>query len=137
MNWLAILVASASTLVVGFVWYHKSVFGTAWMKTIGKTEEDLQGGNMAVMFGVAFVMGIIVSMFLTHDITFGDDQAGEQFMTFQHGAFHGLLAGLMVAMPVLTVNALFEQKGWKYIAINVGYWVVSLTIVGGIVSVWR
>ncbi len=55
-----------------------------------------------------------------------------------HGAFHGaLVGGLFMALPVLTTNALFEQKNFKYIAINAGYWIICLGLMGGIVAAWR
>ena len=38
INFLALIVASLSTLVVGFIWYNPKVFGTIWMKEIGMTE---------------------------------------------------------------------------------------------------
>lgn len=58
--------------------------------------------------------------------------------TFKHGAFHGfVLAGLMLALPIMTTNALFERKGFKYIAVNVGYWIVCLTLMGGIIAAWQ
>lgn len=38
-NPLAILVAGVSALVVGFVWYNPKVFGNAWMKAAGMTDE--------------------------------------------------------------------------------------------------
>ena len=47
-NWLALIVAAISALVVGFVWYNPKVFGTAWMKEVGMTEEEfakLMGEN--------------------------------------------------------------------------------------------
>ena len=47
---------------------------------------------------------------------------------------HGFLGGLFIALPILCTNALFEQKGWKYIWINAGYWIVTMTIMGGIIS---
>jgi len=61
------------------------------------------------------------------------EKYGSNFRTFKHGAFHGILASLMLALPLIGINALFERKGFKYIAINVGYWIVSFAIMGGIV----
>ena len=58
--------------------------------------------------------------------------------TFKHGAFHGFfLAGLLLALPILATNALFERKGFKYIAVNAGYWMITLTLMGGILAAWR
>lgn len=58
--------------------------------------------------------------------------------TFKHGAFHGFfLAGLFLALPIMATNALFERKGWKYVAVNAGYWVVCLALMGGILAAWQ
>jgi hypothetical protein len=43
------------------------------------------------------------------------------------------MGGLTLALPIIGINALFERRGFKYIAINVGYWVVSMAIMGGII----
>ena len=58
--------------------------------------------------------------------------------TFKHGAYHGfMIAGLMIAVPVVGINALFERKSWKYIAIHAGYWMLCLMLMGGIIAAWR
>ncbi len=58
--------------------------------------------------------------------------------TFKHGAFHGLfVAGLFLVLPVMATNALFERKGWKYVAVNVGYWLLTLTLMGGLLAAWN
>ena len=54
--------------------------------------------------------------------------------TFQHGAFHGAFMALFVALPIIGQKALFEQRGFKYVLINVGYWVVTLALMGGILD---
>ena len=54
--------------------------------------------------------------------------------TFKHGAFHGGFLGLFVALPLIVQKALFEQRGLKYTLINVGYWVVTLALMGGILD---
>ncbi len=57
---------------------------------------------------------------------------------FTHGAFHGvLIGGLFIVLPVMATNALFERKGFKYVAVNVGYWIITLGLMGGIVAAWR
>tara|TARA_B110000091_G_C13629440_1_gene396476 strand:- start:583 stop:726 length:144 start_codon:yes stop_codon:yes gene_type:complete len=46
------------------------------------------------------------------------------------------LAGVLLALPILATNAMFEAKGFKYIAVNAGYWIISLALMGGIVCQW-
>lgn len=62
------------------------------------------------------------------------DKYGKTFRTFHHGIIHGIMTSLFLVLPIIGTNALYERKGFKYIAINVGYWMVSLAIMGGIIS---
>jgi hypothetical protein len=61
------------------------------------------------------------------------DNYGTNFRTFKHGALHGTILGVFTILPVIATSAMFERKGFKYIAINAGYWIVSLAIMGAIV----
>ena len=157
-NILAILVAAISALVVGFVWYNPKVFGNAWMQAADMTEEKIKSGNMAKIFVLALLFAFLLSaslqMLVIHqtgaysmiggtvtDETLPSFQAfmddyGTAFRTFKHGALHGVLAGLFIALPIIGTNALFERKSAKYILINSGYWIVTLTIMGGIICGW-
>ena len=55
------------------------------------------------------------------------------FRTLSHGAIHGLLFGLFFITPFITFNGLFERKGFKYIAINGGFWTVSSVLMGSVI----
>jgi len=61
------------------------------------------------------------------------DSSGTTFHTFKHGAFHGTVLAIFTILPVIATSAMFERKGFKYIAINAGYWIVCLAIMGAIV----
>lgn len=158
INFLAILAAAVSALVVGFVWYNPKVFGNAWMKAAGMTDEQVKGGNMAKIFGLALLFAIMLAFSLqgmtihqmgAMSMVGGDvenalpsyqafmDDYGDAFRTFKHGAFHGVLAGIFIALPILGTNALFDRKGAKYIFINSGYWIVTLAIMVGIICGWK
>ncbi|WP_366139746.1 DUF1761 domain-containing protein [Winogradskyella sp.] len=158
-NFLAIFVASLVPLILGFLWYNPAVFGKAWMKESGMTEEKMKGGNMGVIFGVSFLLSLLLAFF-TQVFTIhqfgalgmigGDptvdgvlpsfqafmDDYGTNFRTFKHGAFHGFLTGLFFVLPILAINGLFERNSWKHTFINVGYWTLALTIMGAIVCGW-
>lgn len=157
INFLAILTAGVSALVVGFIWYNPKVFGTAWMNSAGLTEEQLKGGNMAKIFGLALLFAIMLAFSIqgmaihqmgAFSMVGGDvenalpsyqafmDDYGNAFRTFKHGVFHGVLAGIFIALPIIGTNALFERKGAKYIFINSGYWIVTMGVMGGIICAW-
>jgi hypothetical protein len=119
-------------MATGFIWYHPKVFGKAWMDSLGLTEEDLNKGNMAKIFGISFVMAVLLAVFLLPN-TNGPGQEGV-YDTFKHGAAHGLILGIMVALPVMISNGLFERKSWKNMIINGAYWVLTLCLMGGVID---
>ena len=57
---------------------------------------------------------------------------GNDFRTFKHGAFHGTIGALFLALPILGINALFERRSFKYIAIHTGYWMLTMGLMGGV-----
>ena len=61
------------------------------------------------------------------------EKYGNNFRTFKHGALHGAIASIIVVLPVLGTNALFERKSFKYVAINIGYWFITMALMGGVV----
>ena len=151
------LVASLASLVIGFIWYHPKVFGTAWMKATGMTEEKMKATNPAKTYGLALLCAFFVAFILqflsihqtgAFSLIDGNietalpsyqafmDDYGTVYRTFKHGAFHGTMAGVFFALPVICTNALFEQKSAKHAFINSGYWIVTCAVMGGIVCAW-
>ena len=61
INWLAIAVAALSSFVLGGLWYSPLLFGKAWMRATGHTQESLKGGNMGLIFGLSFVLALIAA----------------------------------------------------------------------------
>ena len=61
---------------------------------------------------------------------------GENYRSFKHGALHGAMTGVFLGLPILATQAVFERKSFKYVAINVGYWILTIALMGGIVCQW-
>ncbi|WNH14007.1 DUF1761 domain-containing protein [Thalassobellus suaedae] len=158
LNPIAMLVAAVSALVVGFIWYNPKVFGNAWMQAAGMTDEQVKGGNMVKIFGLALIFafllatalpGIVIHQMGVFSLIGGDPSAAlpsyeafiadysDAFRTFKHGALHGVLTGVFIALPIIGTNALFERKSAKYIFINAGYWIVTLGVMGAIICGWK
>lgn len=140
-NWLALIVASILPLVTGFIWYNPKVFGTAWMKESGMTEEKAKQMNPAKTYGLAVVMAFLLALAIWPQVMLGGTAEmphgpGGDYMTFTHGLLHGALMGAFIALPVLATNALFEMKSFKYVMINAGYWVLTMALMGGIINAW-
>ena len=128
LNLLAIVVAAVVTFVIGGLWYSPALFHRAWMRANKFTEADV-AGNMGLIFGVAFVFALIMSLNLAMFLDAPDT-------TMAWGAAAGGLASIWVALGIGTV-ALFERRPFSYMLINGGYWVVSLVLMGAIIGAWR
>jgi hypothetical protein len=129
VNWLAIIVGALSTFFIGGIWYSPAVFGKAWMKENGFTEESMKGSNMVKIFGLAFVLALVASVNLA--MFLGPD------MDVTMGAFYGFLAGFGWVATFVGTHYLFERKSFRLILINAGYSIVSLTIMGAIIGAWK
>ncbi len=163
INWFAVLGSGIIPLLVGFVWYHPKVFGNAWMKLVNIDEAKAKESNMALVFGLTLFFGILLSMSMisltihqSHmmstlmnipgfgqegsevDLYYKDflNKYGHEFRTFKHGALHGTIASIFIALPIMAVTSMFEQKSWKYIFINFGFWLVCMALMGGVVCAW-
>lgn len=130
INYFAVLAAALSTFVLGGLWYSPMLFGKAWMRVNNFTDSDLQTFSKARMFGWSFVFSLIMALNLA--MFLGSPNTD---LTWGMGA--GALAGLgWVAMSIAIIG-LFENKSWKYIAINGSYMTVAFVIMGAIIGAWR
>jgi len=157
-----LLVAALVPMIVGFVWYGP-LFGKAWMRTNNFTEQSLKKGNMALIMGLSYFLSIVLSLglmgltnhqsgvmqlFGTHPdvevvgsevhtlVTTINEKFGDRHRDFKHGALHGGIAAILLALPLIAINALFERRGGKYIGIHFGYWFITLILMGGVICQW-
>jgi Protein of unknown function (DUF1761) len=155
---ISALVASLASLLVGFIWYHPKVFGTAWMNALGLTDEQLKKGNMAKIFGLTILLAFIACFMVIPAVVIHQFGAlgmvggkaelakpsyaafladyGSAFRTFKHGALHGTILAVGLIFPVVAINNLFSHKPWKLTFIDAGYWVITIALMGGIICGW-
>lgn len=129
LNYLVIFVAALSTFLIGGLWYSPLLFAKAWMKENGFSEEDLKGGNMARIFGGAFILEFIMAFNLAAFLSDSND------LTW--GITAGALAGIGWVAAAMGVTYLFERKSIKLFLINAGYHMIAFILMGAIVGVWK
>ena len=129
INWPAVLVAGLSAFIVGGVWYSPVLFGNAWLADSKLTNDEIRQGNKAKIFGFTAIFALIMAANL--GVFLADPKTDLSW-----GATAGFLAGIWTFGAIAT-HSLFELKNWRYIFINGGYSVVSLTLMGAIIGLWR
>lgn len=125
INWLAVLAAAVSAFVIGGIWYGP-LFGRVWMSANGYTEQDLATRNMALVFGLSFLLMVAAAVNLEMFIGAG--------ATLAFGSMAGLFAGLGWVATFLGVIYLFEKRSATLWLVNGGYSVAALTVMGGILG---
>jgi hypothetical protein len=121
-EWLPSLVAALAAFGLGGLWYSPYLFGKAWQREAGLSDEQLRGANKARTFGLSFVLclaaAIAFSMVITPQASF--------FMAFHSGVG----VGLFWVATSFGVNYLFEQKSLRLWLINAGYHTAQFTLYG-------
>jgi len=127
INIIAVLAAAGSTFLIGGLWYSPALFGNAWMAENGFTAEGMKNANMAKIFTLAFLLGLIAAVNLAMFI-------GEENRPAM-GALWGFLAGFGWVATFIGTHYLFERRSLRLFLINAGYSIVALTIMGLIIAV--
>ena|ERR1700743_3062604 len=129
INWAATIVAALGGFMVGPIWYSKALFWNAWLASTNLTPTQVQTRNKAKVFGFgllfSFLMAAVLAMFMSNPKT-----------DLVWGAEAGFLTGVWT-FSAIAIHSLFELRSWKYIFINGGYSMASLTVMGAILGVWR
>jgi Protein of unknown function (DUF1761) len=124
-NLLAILVAAACGFLVGGVWYGP-LFGKAWQRESGLSDDDLKSANMLKVYGLAFLFSIASAVMLSH--LFIRTGVTETHIIMMMST--GIALGFIV--PAIGTNYLFGRKSGKLFAIDAGYWVVFYAAMGAV-----
>lgn len=162
LNYYLVFITATFPLLIGMVWYHPKVLGTAWMNAAG-IKADTPKPNILLLIGLTYLLGIFISLSM-YQVTIHQmglyamfqgnadamnpatelgktiaglmEQYGTNFRSFKHGALHGSIMAIFFALPILGINALLERRGGKYILIHAGYWIITVALIGGVICGW-
>lgn len=127
VNWIAVLVAFVLLEALGFLWYGP-LFGAKWMAEMG-TPQDPKSPQVAL--GLGAVLTIIIIL-------------GLSWLMRRLGAA-SLQAGVMVALAAwfffnfttMAIDYLYVGHTGAFVAINMGYQLVSYLIAGAVLGLIR
>ena len=134
VNWLSILLAAVVSWVFGAVYY--GALGKHWVAAQGKTMEQFKAEQAAkvgkfsaqlpflLAFAAQFVMAWALYGILTHMNLF----------TLRAGIISGALIWFGFVLTTVSVNYAYSGRRPMLIAIDAGYWLGVLVIVGAIVG---
>ena len=129
INYLAVLVAAIANYAIATIWY-AAIFGKMWQKLTGIT--DMKPAPMNIV--LVFVGSLFLSFVLDHSIIFGNAYLN------MDGIMGGLMCGFFnwigIIAPVTLCTKLYEKKPWGLWLMDNGFWLISLLVMGTILSCW-
>jgi uncharacterized protein DUF1761 len=129
INFLALVAATVAKGVLGWLWYSPPLFLTPWMRLTGVSDAQMKAG-MGKALAVEVVGNFVMAFVLVHAVHY----AGA------HGALQGAAVGffnwLGFVLVVALAGAAYEKRPLALVAINTGYQLVGLLVMGAIVAVW-
>ncbi|HEV8314936.1 MAG TPA: DUF1761 domain-containing protein [Burkholderiaceae bacterium] len=128
LNLLAVLAATASSFLIGGLWYSPALFGAVWQREAGDTRKAGEG-HPARVFGVSIAFALIAALAfaLLLPPAAGIGQA----------VWQGLAVGLGFVAASFGINYQFANRSFTLLAIDGGYHAAQFLVYGLIIGLWR
>lgn len=135
INYLAVFLAGASSMVVGSIWYARGVFGDIWAK-LAKVDLNRKPKNneMALLLGITFVASLVTAYVLAHVAYLSNAFFGNSFLQDSLTTAFWLWLGF-TAMRILT-HDLFEGRRKKLTLLNWGNELVTVLVMALIIGLF-
>ena len=130
-NHWAILVSAVILWLLGAIWYSPALFAKPWMAMVKLDPAQKNSKSMITGMISSFVLDIVLAFVLDHVVQWSGAD------TFGLGALVGFIMWLgFIAAPALP-QGIYEGRQFKLFAINTGYMLIGLMILGGVLAVWK
>jgi hypothetical protein len=125
VNWLAVALATISSMIVGAIWYARPVFGRRWMRLTGITEQDASRGA-AVPLIVTFVMSFLTALVLAGTATIVQAYYSGDFLLDTLVTAVVLWIGFTAAR--LITHDLFDRRPSSLTVLNLAHELVTIVV---------
>lgn len=130
VNYLAVLLAAVSSMVVGSIWYSMKVFGKTW---VDLAKVQMGGGQpLGPMLGMTFVLSLITAYILAHVSFLSNHFFGNSFL--QDSLTTALFMWLGFTACRIAVHDMFEGRRKKLTLLTVGHELVTFVVMGLVIG---
>ncbi len=133
VNYVAVVLAMLSSMVVGSVWYARPVFGNIWIK-LARVDMKKQGPPVWMPIVVTMVVSLITAYVLAHVSFLSNRYFGNSFLQDSLSTAFWLWLGLTAARFV--THDAFEGRPWKLTLLNLGNEFVTIMLMGLIIGLF-
>lgn len=134
INLIPVIIAGVINMILGALWYSPFVMGKLWMRSMGKTDEEIKAGFSSASMGITYVVNTIASLVfayvLAHIVKFA-------FLnTFSQGAQVGFWVWLGFVVTTVIPGYLYESRPKMLYFIFILYQLISIVLMGGVLAMW-
>jgi hypothetical protein len=132
VNYLAVVLAMLSSMVVGSIWYARSVFGNAWIKL---AKVDMSKGKQSDVWKplvTTAVVSLITAYVLAHVTFLSHNYFNNSFLQDALSTAFWVWLGFTAAR--LITHDAFESRPMKLTAINLGNEFVTIMGMGLVIG---
>ncbi|OAN41213.1 DUF1761 domain-containing protein [Microbacterium sp. H83] len=133
INYWAVLLATASSMIVGSIWYAPKVFGTRWSK-LANVDMDRPGSSATVAIITTVLVSFVTAWVLAGAAAIAWHFYGGSFLWGTLVTSILLWAGFTAAR-FITHDA-FEGRPTALTTMNIAHELVTLVIMALIIGVW-
>lgn len=133
VNYLAVLLAGASTMIVGAIWYSKAVFGKTWAD-LAQVDLDrkMRSGELGWIMGSTFVASLITAYVLAHVAFLSNQFFDNSFMQDTLTTAFWLWLGFTAVR--LYVHDAFETRRKKLTVLASGHELLTVMVMALIIG---
>lgn len=132
MNYLAVLLAAASSFLLGGLWYSRLLFGPLWHTENGGVAQPStppQTGHPAKVFTVSFIFSLVAATAFAYWLGPSPPLA----TAIKSGA----LVGFGFVATSYGINYQFAQRSFKLWLIDAGYHGMQFVLFGLVLGLWH
>jgi hypothetical protein len=129
VNWWAVVVAALSIFVLGYLWFGL-VFKKAWQRLSGVAGVKMSAASLIVALVGSFVMSYVFQ----HALVFAS--AYLKMSGVGGGLEAGFFNWLGFVAPVTIGIVTYQRKPFTLWLLQNAYWLLSLLVMGIILSAW-
>lgn len=129
INYLAVVVAAASSFLLGGLWYSAKLFGATWNREAGAAPKGPGARHPARVFGASIAFALVAAL------------AYAWLVPAPSGAAEALGQGIAVGACIVAasfgINYQFANRSTTLWLIDGGYHTVQFAIYGLVIGLWR
>ena len=133
INYIAVLLAAVSSMIVGAIWYAKPVLGTRWMRLSGLTDDDLKKSAVLPLV-ITFIVSFLTALVLAGATTITQAFYESNFLTT--ALLTGAILWIGFTAARMLTHDLFDRRPASLTTLNLAHELVTILVMALIIGVW-